>query len=73
MKRMLLKSIRSVMSWHQGSNPRASALNATDKALAYELEPISGRRNPLYHEGRRQQDDGTRVVAEIYGGVVQMA
>ena len=39
------------------------APNATDKALAYEPEPISGRINPLYHEGRRQQDGGTRVVA----------
>ena len=62
-KRMLLKSIRSMMSWCQSSNLWASASNATDKALAYEFELISGRRNPLYHEGRRQQDGGTRVVA----------
>ena len=49
-KRMLLKSIRSMMSWYQSSNLWASALNATDKALVYESELISGRRNPLYHE-----------------------
>ena len=46
-----------------GSNPVFRSSNATDKALAYEPEPISGRRNPLYHEGIRQQDGGTRVVA----------
>lgn len=36
-----------------GSSSLLYRSNATDKALAYEPEPISGRRNPLYHEGRR--------------------